>query len=389
MTQNQDKTKKETYVDRIIAALPGHIYWVDRNNIYLGCNNVQAQTLGLNSPKEIVGKTTAELLKDSNQVTSIDTINQQVMATGKLITLEEKASMTEDEGIYLSQKAPIFNDQNEIIGMLGVSFDITERKKMEQELVKAKINAEIANQVKDEFIRNMEHDIRTPIAGIIGICQVLQNLETNSEKQTFLSDIEHASQELINYFNEVLEFSQLEAGMVRVILKKFDLRDLVKTVFEIEVPAAKNRKLELISEYPAHIPDIFIGDKYRMQRILINLVSNAIKFTERGFVKIKVESMTRLEKKEVILKIVIEDTGIGIPEEKQMTLFEKFGRGDPSNRNIYKGQGLGLPIVKKFIQELEGEIEIQSESGKGTHFICYIPLKLPLLEVANQTVNNL
>ncbi len=374
------KTKKETYVDKIIAALPGHIYWVDKNNIYLGCNNVQAESLGLASPQEIIGKTTGDLLKDPEQASRITAINHEVMESGKLVTIEERATMINGEGIYLSQKTPILNDDNEVIGMLGVSFDITERKKMEQQLIQAKEAAEIANQVKDEFIRNMEHDIRTPIAGMIGICQVLRHLEIDPQKRTLLLDIENASQELIQYFNEVLEFSHVESGGVQVVLKRFDLKELIKTVYDIELPAAKNKKLALTADYPEEFPSILIGDKYRIQRILINLVSNAIKFTQEGFVRIKIESLTKMSKKEVILKILIEDSGIGIPEEKQNALFEKFNRGEPSNRNIHRGHGLGLPIVKQFIHELEGEIEVKSEAGKGTQFICYIPFKLPLLE---------
>lgn len=376
------QSKKETLIEKIIAALPGHIYWVDKNNVYLGCNNLQAESLGLASPEEILGKTTDQLLQDPEQITAITQINQQVMKTGKLVILEEKTTLpdTNVESIFLSQKAPIFDENHQIMGMLGVSFDITDRKKMEQDLVKAKEEAEIANQVKDEFIRDMEHDIRTPIAGIIGICQALRTLEKDPQKNILLQDIETASQELINYFNEVLEFSHMESGGVKILLKKFNLRELIKTVLDIEIPAAKNKNLDLSVDYAEALPSVLIGDRYRLQRILINLVSNAIKFTQAGFVKINIASLTKVSKKKAIMKIVIEDTGIGIPESKQAILFEKFSRGDPANRNIYKAHGLGLPIVKQFVDELEGEIEIQSEAGKGTHFICYIPFKLPLLE---------
>ena len=365
------------YLENLIFSLPGHVYWVDRNNIYLGCNYLQAKSLNLDNPKEIVGKTSFNLLSDPLEAAKVNETNSKVMETAELLTIEEALTMPHGESIYLSQKKPILDINGEVIGMLGVSFDITDRKIMERELKEAKEIAEIAINTKNEFILNIEHDIRTPVAGIIGISKFLQTSENVPSKKSFLVDIENASQELINYFTEVLEFAHLESKGMPILLKKFNLKDLLTTVFKIELPAAKNKNIELIENYSPELPSVLIGDKYRIQRVLINLVSNAIKFTQAGHVKIQIEKFKQISNRDIILKILIEDTGSGIPENKQEILYQKFTRGERANRSIYKGHGLGLRIVKQFIEELEGEIEIHSKLGQGTCFICYIPFKLP------------
>lgn len=148
----------------------------------------------------------------------------------------------------------------------------------------------------------------------------------------------------------------------------------------MEALAAEAKKLNIICEYAEDVPYILIGDSYRLQRILLNLTSNAIKFTQEGYVKIKIKLAKKVDDKKLVLRISIEDSGIGIPKELQINVYEKFNRLNPSNQGFYKGAGLGLSIVKQFISEMGGEIDLKSEVNIGSIFMCTLPFDLPLID---------
>lgn len=369
--------EKIRYLDSIIALLPGHVYWLDRNNTLQGCNDLQAQTSKL-SRQAIIGKRNSDLLP-YDQAKALDAVNLRVMETGEPYTGEESTETANGPIIYLSQKVPLYNQQGDIIGLLGVSFDITDRKRIEKELKVAKEKAELADQVKTEFIRNLEHDIRTPLSGIKSVTKYLETIETDVKKKEFLSDIEIATNELLNYLDNIVEFSQINTGISPVILKEFDLEQVIKGIINLELAAAKDKRLDLIFAYEADLPKKVIGDRFRLHRMLLNLVNNAIKFTDHGYVKINVSLAKRLTENEVILRIAVVDTGIGIAKKNHEFIYDKFTRCDPSNKGTYKGTGLGLWIVKQFINDLNGQIYLESELGKGSIFTCFLPFRLPIL----------
>ncbi len=374
----KDLEEKIRHLDSIIALLPGHVYWLDRSNVLEGCNDLQAQALKLSSRKAIIGKRILDLLP-YDQAIALDSVNLRVMETGEPYTGEEKADMASGPGIYLSKKVPLYGQTGEVIGLLGVSFDITDRKRMEKELKLAKEKAELADQTKTDFIRNIEHDIRTPLCGIKSVTKYLETIETDAKKKTFLSDIEIATNELLNYLDNIMEFSQINTGASPVILKEFDLEQVIKGIINLELAAAKDKRLELILNYEAGLPNKVIGDRFRLHRMLLNLVNNAIKFTDHGYVKINVSLVEQVTENEVVLRIAVEDTGIGIAKKNHELIYEKFTRCDPSNKGIYKGTGLGLWIVKQFIMDLDGQIYLESELGKGSQFTCVLPFRLPIL----------
>lgn len=382
MGQEQDREIKELeekirYLDSIIALLPGHVYWLNRDNVFQGCNEIQATTAKLNSRQAIIGKKNHDMLW-SDQADMLDSVNLRVMETGEPYIGEEIADMINGTGIYLSQKVPLCDQKGEIIGLLGVSFDITDRKQMERDLEVAKQKAELANQTKTEFMRNLEHDIRTPLCGIMSVTKYLQTIEADVKKKEFLSDIEMATNELLNYLDNIVEFSQINSGATPLILKEFNLEQIVKGIVNLESAAAKDKRLDLIVNYPDTVPRRVIGDRFRLHRMLLNLVSNAIKFTDRGHVKININLAKQLSENEVILEIAVEDSGIGIDKKNHEIIYDKFTRCDPSNKGIYKGTGLGLWIVKQFIHDLKGQIQLNSEIGKGSVFTCLLPFRLPV-----------
>ena len=212
------------------------------------------------------------------------------------------------------------------------------------------------------------------------LAQVLSESETNPEKKTSLALIAEAGKELLTLCDGILDFARIELGELPLIEQKFSCRELVDKIKKIEMPALKSKVLGFHIDYDQKIPNYLIGDAHRLLRILINLVSNAVKFTEKGTVTLKV-MLGKLDREcdRAVIHFCVEDTGIGIPQNQQDFLYEKFGRLTFSNTGKYKGLGLGLCLVKKFITELAGEIAVESEVGKGTAFVCTIPFKLPLV----------
>ena len=219
------------------------------------------------------------------------------------------------------------------------------------------------------------------ISVVYGYLEVPEEVKTPSEVaaqiKEFLNDVEVASTELLTYLDNIIEFSQINTGVVPLINKEFNLEHTLRCIVNIELPAAKSKKLDLKIDYPAYVPKILSGDSFRLHRVLLNLVSNAIKFTQQGYVKINVDLVEESSSEEsILLKIGIEDTGIGIDKKHHKMIFEKFTRCNPSNKGLSKGSGLGLWVVKHFIEDLKGNIELISTLGEGSVFTCLIPFKL-------------
>jgi two-component system, OmpR family, aerobic respiration control sensor histidine kinase ArcB len=369
-------------LEHIVSHLPGHVYWKNELGVYMGCNNRQAKTLGFINGSEVIGKTDFDLSwgKTLDMAAAYRENDIRIMKNGETSVVEEVALINGKKTVFLSQKTPLKNKEGRIVGILGISFDISRQKKLEKKLVKAKESAEFANQLKSEFVRNMEHDIRTPFSGILGMTKLLEEQEKDPIKLQIIADISCCAQELLTYCCSILDFSKVESGSLPIASRSFYLKDLLESVLKMELPAAKNKNLCITAHLNPAIPSQIIGDDYRLKRILINLLSNAIKFTNHGKICLKINPSIRgLAKtnKRVILKFSIEDTGIGIAKERLKQLCEKFNRLTPSNLGVYKGQGLGLKIVKQFVQEMGGKINVASAPGKGSTFYCFIPFKVP------------
>ncbi len=375
----KDVQKKQP-LRKIFDKLPGNVWWKDKDLIYQGCNDRVIEVLGLSSQSEFIGKTDHDLWDDPI-AKKLEEADLQVINNGTPLHNEEIIVHSDgSRAVMLTNKSPLFDDEGNIIGILGTSTDITERKRNEEALRQAKEEAEEANYIKMKFIRNMEHDIRTPFNGIWGLANYLWRHETDDKKKEYLGDITQCAKELLDFCNDILDFSKIESGNLPVISKKFEIKKLISSIVTVETPPAKHKNLKLTLDYSREMPKIIIGDKYRLYRILINLVSNAIKFTNDGGVIITVKPVKMLDKRNVIIQFIVKDSGIGIPPDKQDMIYEKFSRIEPSNEGRYKGIGLGLRIVKQFLEEMDGEIAVTSQPAVGSEFICTIPFKLPLLD---------
>lgn len=390
------RIQKELHtLEEIVAVLPGHVYWKDRNCILQGCNNEQAADVGLASRLDIVGKTAYDILwqgqseEDKKQQAAItNSIDDDIMNTNEAKTLEEFVMLPDGEmAYYLSKKVPLHDFNDNVAGLVGISFDITDRKKAEKELKEAKERAEAASRAKTEFIRNIEHDVRTPLSGIWGMMHLLaqENNYDEEQKETF-NELASSARELLDFFNGILDYSKIEANVLPVTSRSFDFHELIHGTIDMEIPAAKLKQLDLQLEIHANMPQMIIADRYRIQRILINLLSNAIKFTDSGFVKLSARVAKTLPGRNIILQIIVSDSGMGIPEDKQESIYERFTRIVPSNKGLFKGQGLGLCIVKQFVEELDGDVHLQSKLNVGSTFTVDLPVKVPLL--SNPRENN-
>lgn len=374
----QEVMEELNMLENIIAVMPGNVYWMNKKGIYLGCNDNEAKAVGLQTRQEIIGKRNADILGFVIPE-FLDEVNKKVMESGNLVIAEEPAVLNDGtQATFLSSKVPLRNQHGEITGMIGISIDITERKEAESALKAAKEAAEAANEAKTEFLSNMRHDLRTPFTGILGLAGLMAEQETDPEKKENLSYIAESAQALLNHVNEILEFVQVESGQLPILEKQFDLYALLNHTLNMLLPSAKDKRLNLTLNVSKDVPQFLLGDAVRTQRILINLISNAIKFTEKGYVKVEVQKVDKLETK-IVLNFVVENTGPGIPEDKRDIIFERFNRLTSSYSGIYPGKGLGLKIVRQFLEEIGGQIYLTSELGKGTVFKVLIPYQLPLL----------
>ncbi|MFP4299218.1 MAG: ATP-binding protein [Spirulinaceae cyanobacterium] len=286
--------------------------------------------------------------------------NQAFDTDLKIITQKDNIRFIQSKG------QPIQNPQGEFIKYVGTVADITERKQIEAIAEQAKENAIAAAEAKSLFLATMSHEIRTPMNGTIGMLQLLQNSQLTSEQRSRLNLALSSAESLLTLINDILDFSKIEAGKLELETIDFDLHACIEDVAKTMTLSAQQKELDLILDLEGVQQNIVKGDPSRLRQILINLISNAIKFTHQGTITLSA-SLTSVAQKR-LLTARVKDTGIGIPPEKIPTLFDTFTQVDASTTRHYGGTGLGLAIVKQLCELMGGAISVQSEVGKGSEF---------------------
>ncbi|WP_051294853.1 PAS domain-containing hybrid sensor histidine kinase/response regulator [Maridesulfovibrio bastinii] len=260
---------------------------------------------------------------------------------------------------------------------LIVALDITDRKKLEEDINMAMAESEAANRSKGEFLANMSHEIRTPLNGIFGMLELLKTTRLNSEQEEYIATANESGKSLLTVINDILDFSKMEAGKMSLIEHEFNLEQCISSLLKSFTMQVRNKKIQLDYEFDKETPICLIGDESRIRQILFNLVGNAVKFTSEGRVHVKIHHEIIPDRPEIFRFIfAISDTGIGIAPDKQKIIFQSFTQIDGSHTRKFKGTGLGLAIVQRLTALLGGNVSVESEEGTGSTFTFSIVSKV-------------
>ncbi len=324
--------------------------------------------------KDCLGKPYYQFLKDE-QGNDLKNLIDLRTPNFKTISKSFKSQIITGEHKWLDFSLKvIMSEDGNIEGYIGAIVDISKIKETELALIEAKEKESMANKAKDEFLTTMSHEIRTPLNAVIGISHLLLLENPKPEQLENLSTLKHSSEHLLCLVNDILDFNKIASGQLELEERDFSLNQVLNGLGSIFHNSAKEKDIRLLIKKDTSIPKTFIGDSTRLSQILTNLVSNAIKFTEEGKVKVDIEV---LEVKEdfYFLEFVISDTGIGIPEDKKDKIFLSFAQANSDTTRKYGGTGLGLAICKRLLEIMDSDLELESEVGKGSTFSFKLKLQ--------------
>jgi PAS domain S-box-containing protein len=358
-------SEREAQLRAILEHSPALIFLKDPAGRYLNVNRQFEQMFKM-SRDAILGKTDEELFSPG-QAETFRANDLLVLEAKRPMQFEEVALYEDGFHTSIVFKFPLLLPDGTPYAVGGVGTDITDRKRTEEALAQARDQAMEAARMKSEFLATMSHEIRTPMNGVIGMTGLLLDTDLTAEQREYAETVRNCGDHLLMIINDILDFSKIEAGSLRLEQIDFDLRIMIEDTLDLVAAQAQRKQLELVGLIDASVPSAVRGDPGRLRQILMNLLGNAIKFTDRGEVILRV-TVARDSGEEIVLRGEVSDTGIGISAEGQSRLFKTFSQVDSSHTRRYGGTGLGLAICKRLSELMGGEVGVESAVGKGSRF---------------------
>ena len=352
--------------------LPEIVYEVDAHARVTFVNRQAFDIIGYTVDEVAAGLHAAQVFVPEDRARMMENVG--AILRGEAPGYHEYRALSKDGRVFpvLARSTPILHD-GRIIGLRGILVDITNQKRIELALSEAKEAAEASNRAKGEFLANMSHEIRTPMNVIIGISGLLLDTPLTPEQRMHVKMIEEAGDLLLSLINDILDLSRIEAGQLALEPTPFDLCAALHEAVAFFAPQAEQKRVALSAHFAEGAPRKVVGDSGRIRQILNNLIGNAVKFTDRGEIRVTA-ACTSLEPGRAEFRFSVRDTGIGIPREKLEVIFEKFTQADASTTRKYGGTGLGLAICAELVHRMRGEIGVESEPGAGSTFWFTLPL---------------
>ena len=376
------------FYDTLLLNMPTNVYWLDEHCHMLGCNKNTLDFLGMKSMKEFVGKSYEELAElaswQPGLAESFKADDLYVIETGQPIVSKEEPPISLPDGsvvYYVTDRVPIRNAAGKIIGVIGISHEVTELKDTQKRLEQAVSDAKAADNTKDLIIQNLRHDWITPFCGVYSIPELLAEDEEDEDKKEQLLLSAESGCELMDHVKSILTMIRSVDGIPPVVRQPVDIVALTEKIHRMYKAVAHTKEITL--EFKIDIePSIsnVLSDAYRIERIVMDVLSNAIKFTNKqGRVSLQLLIVEKPDEKQPHLLFIIRDNGIGMTEEQIRQIYEPFYRASPAYNAKYKGAGTGLTTVKRYLDDLSGEILCESVVGEGTTFKIAVPFDKSLL----------
>jgi PAS domain S-box-containing protein len=384
-------------VSAFMQQIPDHVYFKDCDSRFVAVSQSLASSLGC-SVEDVIGKTDVDFF-DSTDARAFRERELQIMSSGEPLIDHVTKHLWPDgrETWSLNIAVAIRNNQGEVIGLFGTNKDITEKKLLEQALIvnqklvamttqaqELAAEARRANQAKSAFLATMSHEIRTPLNGVLGMAGLLLDTRLGAPQRELAETIVNSAQALLGLINNILDFSRIEEGKVEIELIDFELRPLLDEVVRIVVSQARDKDVRVSVQSDPGIPLILRGDAFRLRQALLNLCSNAVKFTQRGDVSVSAD-IGEHSAQAITITFNVRDTGIGIPADRLQALFHPFSQVDTSTTRRFGGTGLGLSIVRRLAELMGGRVGVESQEGVGSRFWFEVPLLIPAPEQAGQS----
>ncbi|MFB9329220.1 PAS domain S-box protein [Paenibacillus aurantiacus] len=382
-----DITERQRYIEQIeklsigytliLNAVSEGIFGLDTDGNTMFFNPAGAAMLGF-EPSELIGKPYRDILHEpfanAPRLLGGEDAIFRVIQGGRTYHNKESVMWRKDGSSFLVEyQVTPMTDRGEVKGAVVVFRD----KTSEHEILSAKESAERADQAKSEFLAVMSHEIRTPMNGIIGMTELLADTALDEEQRSYADMIRQSSDALMRIINEILDFSKIEAGKMELLDEPLSIREVVESAASLFAPRAAERGIGLDWRFDERIPSLVIGDEGKLRQILVNLLGNAIKFTEQGAVHVDISLHAPAEPHRLYVEFTVTDTGIGIPPDKQQLLFQSFTQLHPAINRKYGGTGLGLAICKKLVELMGGLITVNSKEREGSAFSFTMPFGLP------------